>query len=256
MRSITGTLFFIAVIIGSFSCRNRDEKDRTPDRVDGMIELNSYYHFRYGNVHVNFLREDGIIQSIPCRRGKVRLYDEGQLMTFVLSSDHSIGNDLVPSGSRITLYRNGNPEYIGLPENTDIQGYLVSVNRWMSFRPAHFYENGRLWNFRAADDLNINGIPCSNKKDIELYPDGQLLACQLSETIRADSGSYDEGTKVILDEKGAMHPYADNLYTAINRSIADEFLLGSVLEAFKLRLDGKADSAMDSLKDCIRKVPF
>jgi len=247
MRSITSHLFLLAILTGAFSCQTRNEEDRTQDRVDKMIELNSYYHFRYGTIHVNFLREDGIVRSIQCRRGKVRLYDEGQLMTFVLSSDHNIRNDLIPSGSRMTLYRNGNPEYIGLPENTNIQGHLVSGNRWMPFHPAHFYENGGLWNFRAADDLDVNGIPCSNQKDIGLYPDGRLLTCQLSETMRTDSGSYDEGAQVIMDEKGAMHPYADDLYTVINRRIADEFLLGSVTEAFMLRLDGRTDSAMNML---------
>jgi tetratricopeptide (TPR) repeat protein len=226
----------LAIIIVSFSCQTRTGDDH-------MILTDTFYHRKYGKINVYFLPESVTLKGYPCKRGKVRMYDNDQLMWLTLSGDHRINNDLIPAGSKVTLSRDGKPLFIQLSKDTEIKGIQVSGKKQLSYWFISFYEDGSLRRFRSVSDVEIDGIPCSYKKEIELYPDGHLLTCYLSGNYKTEHESFPAGKQLFIDETGKAQLYSEKLYNITGSRIMDKFAFEPVEKVYKIRMSGKIDPA-------------
>jgi tetratricopeptide (TPR) repeat protein len=225
-------LFLILLI----SCKGGD-KGR-------MIHLGTWDHEKYGTLHVKFLKKSKTLQNYPCKRGKVRFHNNGQILSFKTTGEVSLDQGMVPSGSRIYTYPGGKPEYVYLSTDTEFQGYKVSSRSRMLSWQLSLYCGGELRSFRSAVDLEIDGIPCSHKQGIELYPDGSLMSCHLSRAIPGKDNKYTAGTRIMMDMDGAPHSYSFPQNQAVSRLLnIEEHLSEPLVRAYEARLNGRLDSA-------------
>ena len=216
---------------------------------ESMREVNSYHHHRYGQLRVVYLRKSDIIQSWPCKQGKVRFYDNGKLLSFTLSEDHLKKDDLIPEGSRITLYQNGNPEFIRLASDTKIQGQRITGNKRFSDNLTEFYGEGSLKEYKAVANTIIEGIPCSSQSGIVLYPDGQLMVCQLSEDLKLGKEFFPSGSKVVIIENRKIYDYSPEIHLSIqSRLNMDTYKSEKINQAYELRMNGRANQAFTMVK--------
>lgn len=225
-------LFLIMLI----SCKSGD-KGR-------MIHLGTWDHEKYGTVHVKFLTKSKTLQDYPCKWGKVRFHNNGRILSFKTTEEVSLDQGIVPSGSRIYTYPGGKLEYIHLSADMKAQEYQVSgMNRMLPWQLS-LYCGGELRSFRSAVDLEIDSIPCSHRQDIELYPDGRLMSCQLSRGIQGKDTVFPAGNKILMDRHGVPHPYSFPQHQAISRMLnIEEHLSGPIVRAYEFRLNGRLDSA-------------
>ena len=183
----------------------------------GVVHFGTFHSDKYYRVTVKYLKEPTTIQSYPCKRGKVRFHFNDSLLSFCSTADINLDHGSIPAGSRIYLYDNGKPENILLSADTEIQGYGISGKTRMQGYQLSFYNGGELWKFRPVSDEEIDGIFCSHKHEIELYPDGSLMCCHLARDIQGRDNHFAAGTHILLDMEGNMHPYKFPIHIAITR---------------------------------------
>ncbi|MFC2115157.1 tetratricopeptide repeat protein [Bacteroidota bacterium] len=217
---------------------------------ESMREINFYEHRKYGKLRIVYLKKPGMIQSWPCKQGKVRFYDNGKLLSFTLSEDHLKNDGLIPEGSSITLYRNGNPEFIRLASDTRIQGQRILGNKRFSDLLTGFYGEGGLKQYRAVADTIIEGIPCSNQSEMVLYPDGQLMVCQLSKDFTQGKNFFPAGSKVVIIESRNIYDYSQDIHSSIQSRLKMVTLKSEKINrAYELRMNGRVDQAYRTIKD-------
>ena len=218
------------------SCKSGDN--------DNIYEINTYTHEKYGKIRVVYLKRSGVIQSWPCKHGKIRFYENGKLLSFTMSEDYLKNNDTIPGGSRLTLFQNGNPEYIRLASDTKIQGHQVASNTRFSDKLTRFYGEGSLKQFTAVSDTVIDGIPVSNKSEIILYPDGQLMICQLNQDLTVGNKSFLPGTKVVIIENRRIYEYTSDIHLSIESQMnMGTYTTEKVKQAYELRMNGRINQA-------------
>ena len=231
-------MLFVILLI---SCKGGD-KGR-------MIHLGTWDHEKYGTLHVKFLKKSKTLQNYPCKQGKVRFHNNGQILSFKTTGEVNLDQGMVPSGSRIYTYPGGKPEYVFLSADTEFQGYKVSSRSRMLSWHLSLYCGGELLSFRSAVDLEIDGIPCSHKQGIELYPDGSLMSCHLSRVIPGKDNKYMAGTRIMMDRDGAPHSYSFPQHQAVIRLLnIEEHLSEPLFRAYETRLNGKLDSAQKIIR--------
>ena len=237
MKMRHAKILLILFLILLISCKGGD-KGR-------MIHLGTWDHEKYGTVHVKFLKKSKTLQNYPCKRGKVRFHNNGQILSFKTTGEVSLDQGMVPSGSRIYTYPGGKPENVYLSTDTEIRGYKVSSRSRMLSWHLSLYCGGELLSFRSAVDLEIDSIPCSHKQRIELYPDGSLMSCHLSRAIPGKDNKYTAGTRIMMDRNGAPHSYSFPQHQAVSRLLnIEENLSEPLVRAYKARLNGRPDSAL------------
>ncbi len=219
---------------------------------DNMRNVNSYEHNKYGRIRVVFLAKSGTIQSWPCRHGKIRFYDDGKLLSCTLQEDHEMKGDLIPGRIDITFYRNGNPESVRLTEDTEIQGQRAARNRHFSDLLTLFHGDGSLKRFSPQGNTEIDGIQCSDRTGIELYPDGQLMVCQLQEDYSMGDKSFPAGTKLVIDENRNVYEYTEEIYLSIqNHFDLGKYINEKLLQVYDARMHGRIDQAYTAAQDLV-----
>jgi hypothetical protein len=104
--------------------------------------------------------------------------------------------------------------------------------------------------FRAPAMAEIDGISCSAQAVIQLYPDGQLMVCQLHKDQSLSKHSFSAGTKLVIDEYRNVFEYDPDIHQSIQSHINQEtFITDKVLELYDLRMIGKINLANSKLKD-------
>jgi len=225
-------LFLILLV----SCKGRDE--------GRMIHLSTWDHEKYGTLHVKYLKRSKTIQNYPCRRGKVRFHNNGRILSFKTTDEVMLDQEMVPSGSRIYMYPVGTPEYVNLSADTEVQGYQISNRNRMIPWHMSLYCGGELRSFRSVTDIEIDGIPCSYKQNIELFPDGSLMSCHLSRGIQGQESRFQAGSRIMMDRQGNPLAYSFPENQAANRLLnIEERLSEPLVRAYDKRLNGRLDSA-------------
>ena len=228
IMKLAGRLGLLTVIMLIF-CRCADDS--------GVIHYGTFHSNKYYRVTVKYLTASTTVQGYPCKRGKVRFHFNDSLLSFCSTADINLDHGSIPAGSRFYLYNNGRPENIYLSADTKIQGYGISGKKSMQGSQLSFYNGRELWKFRPVADVEIDGILCSYKDEIELYPDGSLMNCHLAGDIQA-------GTRILLDKEGNMHPYSFPIQVAITRLMnIEEHFSAPLVNAYHKRIEGKLDSA-------------
>ena len=230
-------LFFIFLI----SCQGAED--------DGMVHFGTFQHEKYFRITVKYLKESTTIQGYPCKRGKVRFHFNDSLMSFRSTDEISLDHGSIPAGSRFYMYYTGTPEYILLSAGTEIQGYKISSRNSMLQCQLRFYNGGELWRFRPAADVEIDGIHCSHKQAVELYPDGSLMSCFLARDVQGMDHHFPAGSRILMSEEGIMQPYSFPIQMAITRLMnIDEYFSEPIVYAYHKRMEGKVDSSRKILR--------
>ena len=221
------------------------------------VELNRYHHRDFGVIQVCYLKQPLDIQSWPCKKGKIRYYENGKLFSFSLDRDHLLQGDSIPRGSRITLFRNGNPKFIGLSAPSRIQAHRVAGGRFFSSRLTTFYRDGSLKSFRPAGNIRVEEVPCSEHRDIELYPDGQLMVCRLHEDYSSYSDLFPAGSMLLFDEKRKVHNYSSEIHAAIRSKFdIEKYLNEKLLHVYELRMKGRTKQAFTAIRNLEKEGGF
>ena len=214
-----------------------------------MVHFGTFSNYKYFRVTVKYLKEPAILQGYPCMRGKVRFHFNDSLLSFRSSADIRLDGGIIPAGSRIYLYNNGRPENVWLSGDTEIQGYTIASRKGMKGNLLGFYTGGELRKFRPVTDLEIDGIHCSHKEYIELYPDGRLMCCQVARDVHEMDQYFPAGTRILKDENGHTHPYSFPIHEATVKlmNIQEDFS-EPLLSAYRKRMEGKVDSVRNTFK--------
>ena len=215
----TNLTLFLSIILFCVLLSCNTQKNKEKSYKDFPMEVTNEYKKvkswnrsdkpEFGPLYDYFLKKTKVIQGVPCK-GRFTLDKDGKLYGFTLSEDHVVNGTMLPKGSRYEAHvgrnnmRNGYMIY--LPENIEIQGYLVRHNGlFLEDYHVNFYNEGQLEGFKPVNDIEIDSIPCKGgKKDswVVLYPDGRLKRCNLSKDIEINAKQYMKGTELNLDEKG------------------------------------------------------
>ena len=244
MKDTRGNLPWLIFLIPFFlfSCMKRESGP--------VVEMNSYDHRDFGTIRVCYLKQPLEIQSWPCKKGKVRYYDNGKLLSCTLDRDHLLRGDSIPPGSRITLFQNGHPKYIRLSAQATIQGYRVAEGSLVSERIISFYGDGKLKEFRPAGNIRVTGVPCSDQRDIELYPGGQLMVCRLNEDYHSDSDFFPAGSMLLFSKCRKAHAYSVDMHAAIHSHFdMEKYLNEKLLRVYELRVTGRSKQALGAVWD-------
>jgi len=225
----------LLTIILFLSCRCADDS--------GVVHFGTFHSDKYYRVTVKYLKEPTFIQDYPCKRGKVRFHFNDSLLSFRSTAEIMLDHGSIPARSRIYLYNNGTPENILLSADTEIHGYEISGKNRMQGFQLSYYNGGELWKFRPVYDEEIDGILCSHKHDIELYPDGSLMTCFLAGDIQGKEHYFPAGTRILMDSEGNIHPYTFPIQVAITRLLnIEEHFSEPLIYAYNKRMEGKVDS--------------
>jgi tetratricopeptide (TPR) repeat protein len=231
----------LLTIILFLSCRCTDDS--------GVVHFGTFHSDKYYMVTVKYLKEPTTIQDYPCKRGKVRFHFIDSLLSFKSAAQINLEHGSIPAGSRIYLYDNGKPENILLSADTEIQGYGISGKTRMQGYQLSFYNGGELWKFRPVSDEEIDGIFCSHKHEIELYPDGSLMCCHLARDIQGRDNHFAAGTHILLDLEGNIHPNTFPIHIAITRLMnIEEHFSEPLVYAYNKRMEGKVDSVQNMFR--------
>ena len=237
MQKTAYKIALLTIILFLF-CRCADDS--------GVMHFGTFYSDKYFRVNVKYLTSSTTIQGYPCKRGKVRFHYNDSLLSFRSTAEINLDHGSIPAGSRIYLYDNGSPENILLSADTEIQGYGISGKKSMQGYQLSFYNGGELWKFRPVSDVEIDGILCSCKHEIVLYPDGSLMTCFLAGEIQGGDHHFPAGTRLMLDKEGNMHPYTFPIHIAITRLMnIEEHFSESLVYAYNKRMEGKVDSVQN-----------
>jgi len=222
-----------------------------------MVELNRYDHRGFGTIRVCYLKQPLEIQSWPCKRGKIRYYDDGRLLSFKLERDHLLQGDSIPRGSGFTLFRSGNPKFLRLSKPARIQGHQVAGGSFFSSRLTTYYGDGSLKSFHPAGNISVEGITCSEQRDIELYPDGQIMVCRLNEDYSLHGDIFPAGSMLLFDEHRKVYTYSSEMHAAIHSQFdMEKYLNEKLLHVYDLRLKGRTKQAFIAIRNLEKEDGF
>jgi hypothetical protein len=153
-----------------------------------------------------YLKSKTIIEGYPCH-GYIVFKKNQKLQSFTLAEKHSMLGAVLPEETEVRFYKEKILCLLG--KDTEIQGYCCNGNsqRWYSMGISTvFYPNGRLKFFFPCNDILVGDVPCKSSSfaGIELYADGALKECKLSEDISFDNINYKKNTILVFDEKGKV----------------------------------------------------
>lgn len=153
------------------------------------------------------LREPRTIEGVPCERFASYSVD-GQLVSCVLSTGHTIGPVALPANTFIALRPDRSVADVHLGENMRYDGHTCrgsGPDDWMT----GFYPDGRLrYCFLAADET-IDGVPCrkgtfwgeiSGGVMVQFHPDGKLKSCRLTADHTVAGTLVKKGQRIWLPE--------------------------------------------------------
>jgi hypothetical protein len=155
------------------------------------------------------LKGDTLIGGRPCKQGWVHLLPSGVPVGFTASRDIELGRFTIPAGTWVFQDKDGVVTVCAFPRNIEVQGHLCHGSGGPKGVQAAFYPDGALKQYFLCSDTRIQGIPCKAgifNESVELYENGRLKACALSEDLVRDGRRYDKGSRIRLDADGRVIP--------------------------------------------------
>jgi hypothetical protein len=158
---------------------------------------------------IGTLKEDTLIDGRPCKQGWVHLRTNGVPAGFTAAREIDLGRLAIPADTWVLQDENGVVTICAFPRDTEVQGHLCRGNGGPKGVQSAFYPSGALKRYFLRHDTRIQGVPCRGglfNESIELYEDGGLKGCALSEDFVHDGRRYAKGTHLRFDPKGQVLP--------------------------------------------------
>jgi hypothetical protein len=155
------------------------------------------------------LAADTVMNGVPCRRTggngrKAELHPSGALRSCELAAGATVAGHLLPAGSWIYLYEDGQPDFVWLRSNTLLQGHLCRGTGYGGWQTM-FHGSGALRSCWLARDSVIDGVPCSRATFLGeirggastlFEPDGRLRSCRAARDFRLGDEFFRKGERV------------------------------------------------------------
>jgi len=155
---------------------------------------------------IGFMSENQSIQGYPCEKGWIHFRPNWELLSFQFSKPYNYNGTEFPAKTWIHRpYHDGRTDYvISLPYDMEIQGHLCGGSGGYKGIHTGFYGNGKLRSFFPPKDVIIQGVPCeaSLLENINLYENGKLQQCKLSQSFNHKSKTYRKGSILNFDKMG------------------------------------------------------
>ncbi|MBN1791504.1 MAG: hypothetical protein JW830_13465 [Bacteroidales bacterium] len=208
----------IVILTMLLSCTGNSSNEDKDVVVNNMHFSRIRYQIDYSTgdtLYVSgLLRYDAVIDGYPCAATWVDFTPDWKLRKLRLSEDYVFHNSLWPKNTWIWFDEFQGEKHIGcaFPKDVSIQGYLIrgSRNNTSDITSIHcsFYTSGQLMHFYPRNDVKIQEIYCSKTLSygIQLYRNGALRSCKLTEDQFINEKKYAKGTIVNLDEEGNTKP--------------------------------------------------
>jgi len=196
MRIFTAIIFLITLCSG---CKNWEY-----DIEKNGIHFDKISQSESGTI-IGFMSEDHYIQGFPCEKGWIHFKKDFSLQSFQINREFSFNNIVLPAHTWINMpYKNQTGYIVSLPFDYQIQGNLCGGSGGYKGIQTGFYSSGRLKSFYPPEDITVNGVPCeaSILKSVNLYENGNIRDCKISEDYKIDGKTYKKGHLIELDESG------------------------------------------------------
>jgi hypothetical protein len=153
------------------------------------------------------LKDDAVIGDRPCKHGWVQIDANGVPVGFTASREIDLGRFKIPADTWVIQNGDGVVTACAFPQDTEVQGHLCSGGGLLGGAEGiqtAFYPDGALKSYFLRADTRIQGIPCMATVfvPVDLYEDGGLKACALSEEIVRDGHTYPKGARLRFDSNG------------------------------------------------------
>jgi hypothetical protein len=158
---------------------------------------------------IGTLKEDTVIGGRPCKQGWVHLRTNGVPVGFTASREIDLGRFTIPADTWVFQDQNGVVTVCAFPRDTEVQGHLCRGSGGPKGVQSAFYPSGALKQYFLRHDTLIQGIPCRGglfNESIELYENGGLKGCALSEDLVRDGRRYAKGTRLRFGPEGQVVP--------------------------------------------------
>lgn len=149
-----------------------------------------------------------IIQGYPCDSNMIYMNMEGELLGFRLAQKRILYDLKLAKGTWIFFNEDGSYT-CKFPKNTTIYGFNIHGNASDDDSkgiPTDFYKNGKLKFFYPVEDVVVNEIHCkaSLAHGIELYDNGSLKKCKLSQNETIQGKHYKKNSLINFSENGEV----------------------------------------------------
>jgi hypothetical protein len=158
---------------------------------------------------IGILKEDTTIGERSCKQGWVHIYPNGVPAAFTAAKPIELAEFTIPVGTWVTQNHAGVVTVCAFPRDTEVQDHLCRGSGGPKGVQAAFYSSGALKHYFLCRDTKIQSIPCKAgllDEGVELYENGQLKACKLSERLTRDGQTYKRGTRIQLGPDGQILP--------------------------------------------------
>jgi hypothetical protein len=158
---------------------------------------------------IGVLKEETTIAGRRCQRGWVHVHSNGVPAGFTAANPIDVGEFTIPAGTWVFQNVDGVVTVCAFPRDTEVQGHLCRGSGGPTGVQTAFYASGALKQYFLRRDTKFQEIPCQAglfDQSIELYENGRLKACVLSESLMRDGRAYPRGKRIQLDPQGQILP--------------------------------------------------
>lgn len=152
------------------------------------------------------------IQGYPFK-GVLVYHPNGKILSAILDSSVAVGNSHLPADTKLYFTQEGTLHFAFLPYDCNIDGYTCKgegPENWQTV----FYPTGALQVFWPANDVIIQGVPCSRsnfwdellsgESSVHLFPNGRLQQAKLGDDYTVNGISYKKHSHIIFDSTGSV----------------------------------------------------
>jgi hypothetical protein len=144
--------------------------------------------------------------SFSVEKGWVHFYPDWKLKTFQTAEEVRVGTLVLPTRTWLTLDSVGQVKVGVLSDNQEIQGIICRGGGGVSGIQTAFYPSGRLKSCYPAENIRIDGIPCSSNIFVPvcLYENGKLRSCRLSGSVTQAGNTFNSGQEIEVGPDGSI----------------------------------------------------
>jgi hypothetical protein len=158
---------------------------------------------------IGVLKEETAIGGRFCQKGWVHVYLNGVPARFKAAQPTSFGGFKIPVDTWVSQNVDGAVTVCAFPRDTEVHSHLCRGSGGPTGVQTAFYASGALKQYFLRRDTTIQEIPCKAgvfHQSIELYENGHLKACVLSQDITRDGRRYPKGKRIHFGPDGRILP--------------------------------------------------
>ena len=155
------------------------------------------------------------IQNYPCAADYAWFFADSKLAECKVAREIAFGEITVPRGSWINLSHDGDPEFVFLAHDTNVNGYLCKGGGLLGpteGASTALYPSGKLKTCWLANDTVVDSVPCAHasfwsdalggNSGTFFHENGKLKSCQLAREFTLGDRVFHRSDHIFLDAAG------------------------------------------------------